>query len=1183
MIKNPEKMPEYSTFLKKEYQTSVEEKRKNYQKWIPATFWREHLGHYIFIVSEPNGKHKQVTIPKQRTDLVKKLDEFGVGGTMDSSEDSSAPVLGGTMGSSMRKGGTVDEEMHSCSSCDAHVPLSETDNYGRCERCQEEYGEIKKVGGTMDSSMRDGGNVEEVDLFERYDLLPVGVQDILTKFGDMDIDYENCTALQNELEPLGYTFDWGLDAEPYGLRQIMKDENIMRDGGFMSQVKRMGGKGVIYHEATIGKGAKEKYETWKVDFSIDVTENDYEESAAMPIIESITIIESENKERIGKDLDEKDITIEQFTAIDKELNQWVKKDEERYKDINEEYDINNINNSSNSAEVEKEWGGSNYKNGGNVEEIVTHENVHEYKKLAPDGYEFSKKKFTALATKRLGGYWIHTANVNEKRAEIKADRAKGLTISDFDNDWLVKYNNTKYECLTYLKNNGFLKNAPKKRDGGNIKEADEVQTEISGLKAQKSSIMRGDGIANSVTRMIDGKVAKLQVEEKKLKLGGNMNTPTCERCGGATNSRTTMSMFNEDVICLTCKEKERNRPDYKKAVDADNEAIKSGNYNFKGIGLKKKDNDDISQYYDSEFEKGAFIPNQKQKQIITEKIGLSEKNADYLIEMSPKFAVWLADSIVKGMIDDYKRYDYDNASGKTPIEVKEYILNVANDKKINFIAANYRTNIRQILDWLMNPITPKQNLRELSFKEAEEKARQWHNELKATDGDFGFSEPEENEIIKTYPISEGGTQYYWVLIPKSYCPVEQARMGHCGRTGGDSLISLRSHKPFKNGVMVSTSHVTVAYDTDEALFYQVKGKENKKPIQKYHDYIFDLIKDFSKDEDHKFKGFGVEYDPKEDYGFEDMSKEQVEELYEINPYIFNDFEGEALLYDLGISSEKPNTIVTIEKPVEYVGDLLKYDNHFNDEFVKKVLTGEDTHEWSDGSWSYHYNNYKDLIGNLDKANEARIVKEIMRITKHTEKKVLENGIYEYTLGNVDDFHEDEFDNIVRAMVNAITGAEENAYIAYYYKQIEKALEELGTIEKLNYEGLVLEVDLSNSLTNRQISAYLKEVATLNDAFFEALNDGEIETPKLSIDDRYTPYASDKEFNAILAEIGLEDGYKLGGTTKKEVVQEKIGEVMHEFKHKQLRTPQGKLVTNPKQAIAIGYSEGRTKWKSKKRK
>lgn len=84
MIRNPEKMPEYSTFLKKEYQTSVEEKRKNYQKWIPATFYREHLGHYIFIVPEPNGKHKQVTIPKQRTDLVKTYaDGGGVGETCE--------------------------------------------------------------------------------------------------------------------------------------------------------------------------------------------------------------------------------------------------------------------------------------------------------------------------------------------------------------------------------------------------------------------------------------------------------------------------------------------------------------------------------------------------------------------------------------------------------------------------------------------------------------------------------------------------------------------------------------------------------------------------------------------------------------------------------------------------------------------------------------------------------------------------------------------------------------------------------------------------------------------------------------------------------------------------------------------------------------------------------------------
>ena len=30
-----------------------------------------------------------------------------------------------------------------CTSCDKEVEVSETDNYGRCQNCQEEYGEIK--------------------------------------------------------------------------------------------------------------------------------------------------------------------------------------------------------------------------------------------------------------------------------------------------------------------------------------------------------------------------------------------------------------------------------------------------------------------------------------------------------------------------------------------------------------------------------------------------------------------------------------------------------------------------------------------------------------------------------------------------------------------------------------------------------------------------------------------------------------------------------------------------------------------------------------------------------------------------------------------------------------------------------------------------------------------------------
>lgn len=58
----------------------------------------------------------------------------------------------------------------------------------------------------------------------------------------------------------------------------------------------------------------------------------------------------------------------------------------------------------------------------------------------------------------------------------------------------------------------------------------------------------------------------------------------CDRCGGSLSGGRTMSMFNEDCICMECKEKERQRADYGKAVEADHTEIKNGNYNFKGIG-----------------------------------------------------------------------------------------------------------------------------------------------------------------------------------------------------------------------------------------------------------------------------------------------------------------------------------------------------------------------------------------------------------------------------------------------------------------------------------------------------------------------------------------------------------------------------------------------------------------------
>jgi hypothetical protein len=66
------------------------------------------------------------------------------------------------------------------------------------------------------------------DLFETPELIPNEVQFVLETFDeDCDNTYCELDRILNEIQPLGYTFDYYLDAEPYGLRPIgMKLEEL---------------------------------------------------------------------------------------------------------------------------------------------------------------------------------------------------------------------------------------------------------------------------------------------------------------------------------------------------------------------------------------------------------------------------------------------------------------------------------------------------------------------------------------------------------------------------------------------------------------------------------------------------------------------------------------------------------------------------------------------------------------------------------------------------------------------------------------------------------------------------------------------------------------------------------------------------------------------------------------------
>ena len=75
---------------------------------------------------------------------------------------------------------------------------------------------------------------------------------------------------------------------------------------------------------------------------------------------------------------------------------------------------------------------------------------------------------------------------------------------------------------------------------------------------------------------------QLQTKGKKMDF---FKKTRCDRCHGSLDGGRIMSMYNQDCICMTCKEKEQQRADYRKAVEADHAEIRKGNYNFQGIGL----------------------------------------------------------------------------------------------------------------------------------------------------------------------------------------------------------------------------------------------------------------------------------------------------------------------------------------------------------------------------------------------------------------------------------------------------------------------------------------------------------------------------------------------------------------------------------------------------------------------
>jgi len=94
---------------------------------------------------------------------------------------------------------------------------------------------------TLDFVPQDVLKVVEVDLFEHPELIPGFIMAVLDTWDSEADQYKELQRLVGELEQLGYTFDYYLDAEPHNLRKITDKEEwentLCRNGKPISECR----------------------------------------------------------------------------------------------------------------------------------------------------------------------------------------------------------------------------------------------------------------------------------------------------------------------------------------------------------------------------------------------------------------------------------------------------------------------------------------------------------------------------------------------------------------------------------------------------------------------------------------------------------------------------------------------------------------------------------------------------------------------------------------------------------------------------------------------------------------------------------------------------------------------------------------------------------------------------------
>ena len=511
------------------------------------------------------------------------------------------------------------------------------------------------------------------------------------------------------------------------------------------------------------------------------------------------------------------------------------------------------------------------------------------------------------------------------------------------------------------------------------------------------------------------------------------------------------------------------------------------------------------------------------KDILVNKLGLSQDNADQIEELGGPLSIILANKLIDVFAQQRLEHmmsavpeDEEKQARETFRKDPEYRRKMGIDA-INKSAGvrGMRSNIVSIMDWIR--IGLNGNLgdnKNLNFGQLYNESRKWHQELTSGEGDINYVE--KNDIVKDYR-NKDGIGFYWADLNTNDSREECNRMGHCGRTNSSNTIfSLRETKKLKDNYTVNKSHLTAAIGDEDGIVYQLKGPKNSKPKPEFYPYVVDLILNTD-----IVKGFGSEYNSGDDFSIADLSDEQITQIYQSKPEIFNTRKLKRKLQKMGITQDfqEPDTVFDWDIEPDSVPYYVEGDWTIRQSrdasgrtkkigFIETLLSG-DIWELTDG----YYDDWKSALEYHADEDNKRTIIDYLRDRAGEE--------FEPNM-SIDELIEEYDDNyeVRGALGSAFSDSANSSYYDYAMKQLRNALSDYGDVLSLNDRGATIRINLKNIIDNMgygedEMDEFFEKCDDDAQCVFHELLGEYYEKPRFYIDDRWSPDIDDNDFNSYL--------------------------------------------------------------------